>query len=172
MDQDHIATAEDRDGESASPSLWLWVVGIIAVIAIIALIVGDTSSRERYLVARQVSEPELTQEQTDAVDAAVAAVQQAADDARGRLEDQAAEVRSDLDDLGVQLHDAAETRGHKAAAHLDAAIAWLDETIADIDDAAQNAGRPAVQDALDNLHGRLEDVQDRLVRASRDLARG
>ena len=166
---DQVATAEDRERESTSPSPWLWVVGIVAVIAIIALIVGDTSSRDRYLVARQVSEPHMTQQEADALAGAGAAVKQAADDARGRLEEQATEVRSDLDDLGVQLKDAAQERGHKAAAHLDAAIAWLDETIADIDDAAGNAGGQ-VEEALNDLKGRLADVQEQLVRASSNVS--
>ena len=168
---DQIATAEDREGESNSPSPWLWVVGVIAVIAIIALIVADASSHDRYLVAHQVSEPQLTQQEADAVAGAVAAVEQAADDARGRLTEGAAEVRSDLDDLGEQLRDAAQARGNEASAHLDAAIAWLDETIADIDDAAESAGRPEVEEALDDLKGRLSDVQERLVGASSNLAR-
>jgi prefoldin subunit 5 len=168
---DQVTTAEDRESESSSPNPWLWVVGVIAVIAIIALIVADTSSHDRYLVARQVSEPQLTQQEADAVAGAVAAVEQAADDARSRLAEEAAEVRSDLDDLGEQLQDAAQARGDKAAAHLDAATAWLDETIADIDDASENAGRPEVEEALDDLKGRLSDVQEQLVRASSNLAR-
>ena len=164
-----VPTDEDRDTTSAGHSPMLWVVGILAAVAIVALIFGYTSSRERYLFARRTPEPKISHEEAVALPYVATAIEQAANEARGQLAAQADQVRKDLDDLGTQLHETAQTRGHTAAAHLDTATAWLDKTISDVEDAGKKVSSSAVQRALDRLHNRLTKAQDRLVRASSTL---
>ena len=148
--------------------VWPWIVGILAGLAILALLFFGSSERQAYWAARQAvhARVDTSQDRIDAaVEEATAAVDRALEMA-GDLPSQQAKadlVKQDIEEIGNRLKSASEARGDAAIERLNQSIEQFNKTLQTVEDASKEAESPAVKSILDRIYGMLEATKEQLV---------
>jgi len=149
-------------------SIWRWIFGIVAGVALIALIGFGSPGRQAYHNAKGIIEQRvsLTQDRINtAVDLATKSVDLALAQA-GNLPSQQAKadlIKQDIQEIGNRLNAAAEARGNLAIQRLDASIEQYNTTLQTIDDASKAATDPTVKAVLDRIYGILESGKEQMT---------
>jgi biopolymer transport protein ExbB/TolQ len=147
---------------------WVWVLGIIVGLIILAFLFFGGSSRQAYRIARGAVEErvEVSQERIDtAVEMATASVDMALKLA-GDLPSQQAKadlVKQDIEEIGERMKSVSEARGDAAIERLDQAIEQYNKTLETVEDAANEATDPVAKSVLDRIYGALEATKEQLV---------
>lgn len=147
---------------------WRWIFGIIAGLALIALLLGGRSNRQAYRIARGAVEErvEISQERIDTVvEMATKSVDLALSLSAGlpAQEAKADLVKQGIEEIGNRLKSASEARGEAAIERLDLAIEQFNTTLQTVEDASNEASSPAVKSVLDRIYGMLEATQEQVV---------
>ena len=151
-------------------NVWRWVVGIIAVLAVIALLLVGRSDRQAYRIGRDaiLHRVEAQQGRVDqAVESATASVDFALQLA-GNLPSQEAKadlIKQDIEEIGNRLKDASEARGDAAIQSLDQSIEQFNTTLETVEQASKEANDPQVKATLNRIHNALLSAKDRLTEA-------
>jgi cob(I)alamin adenosyltransferase len=147
---------------------WPWIVGILAGLAILALLFFGSSERRAYWTARRAvhARVDASQDRIDAtVEAATAAVDRALEMA-GSLPSQQAKadlVKQDIEEIGNRLKEASEALGDAAIDKLDASIDQFNQTLDTVENASQEATDPQAKAALYRITRLLETAKDKIV---------
>jgi hypothetical protein len=148
--------------------VWPWIFGILAAIAIIALLGFGRSNRQAYRTARGAIEQrvEISQERIDtAVEMATSAVDLALSLSADLPVQQAKAdlVKQGIEAIGARLKSASEARGDAAIERLNQSIEQFNTTLQTVEDASKEADSPAVKSILDRIYGMLEATKEQLV---------
>lgn len=149
-------------------NIWRWIIGIVAVLALIGLFFIGREENQAYSIARGSIEKrvEISQERIDvAVEMATKSVDLALAMA-GDLPSQQAKaelVKEDIEEIGKRLSEASEMRGDLAIEKLDQSIEQFEKTLETVENAAAEAETPAVKAILDRIYGMLEATKEQLV---------
>jgi hypothetical protein len=145
-----------------------WIVGIVAVLAILGLVLYGRSDRQAYRAAKGAIEKRVALRQ-EAIDMAVQMATKSVDMAlvmAGNLPAQTAKadlIQQGIQDIGNLLNEGAALKGELATAKLDASIQVFNTTLELVDDASKQAENPEVKSALDRIYGILVSTKDQLV---------
>jgi len=149
-------------------NIWRWIIGIVAVLALIGLFFIGREERQAYSIARGSIEKrvEISQERIDlAVEMATKSVDLALA-MSGDLPSQQAKaelVKEDIEEIGNRLSEASEMRGDLAIEKLDQSIEQFNTTLETVEEAASEADTPAVKATLDRIYGMLLATREQLV---------
>ena len=149
-------------------NIWRWIFGIVAGLALIALLFAGRSERQAYRIARGAVEErvELSQERIDtAVEMATKSVDLALK-LSGDLPSQQAKadlVKQDIEEIGNRLKSASEARGDLAIERMDLVIEQFNKTMQTVEDASKEAESEAAKSILDRIYGMLEATKEQLV---------
>ncbi len=149
--------------------VWPWIFGILAAVALIALVGYGRSSRQAYRIARGAVE-ERVEIRQDRIDTAVEMATSAIDVAlklAGELPAQQVKadlVKQGIEEIGDLMKEAAELRGEAAIEKLDQSIERFNATLQTVEDASKEADSPAVKSILDRIYGMLEVVKEQVVK--------
>jgi len=148
--------------------VWPWIVGILAGLAILALLFFGSSERRAYWTAQRAvhARVDASQDRIDAtVEAATAAVDRALEMA-GNLPSQQAKadlVKQDIEEIGNRLKDASAALGDAAIDKLDASIDQFNQTLDTVENASNEATDPAAKATLYRISRVLETAKDKIV---------